>query len=241
MARAAFQFDLSQINITDNAKINSAFLSVYRINAWWAGVPSPETLDRDGYFMVHTITLPWTESTAKWNNIGVTITSIPEDTFSYQKGYIGWMDFDITDAISKIISGTAQNYGFMVTAYTNTDSMNYGITARLHSSESTEKILRPKLTISYDNTAVEKIEYKQNKQHYAKIVGGNRIAFTVPANGRYQLSIVDVTGRVLKKITNIECSKKLNIVFVNNISIHNRVLFVQITGVKYKRNGKLFF
>jgi len=216
--RAVVKFDFSQVSIPQNAVISKSLLSVYRLGPWWPYGTAPETLDRDGVFRAYVINKPWDESTANWNTIGTAINSSPEDSFSYNTGDTGWVDFDVTDAVAKSLSGTNQNFGFMITAYTDISLLNYGISARIHSSESTENSLRPKLTISYDNTAANIPE--------SVIPVKNML----PALSEYDVSVFDVRGReiALHKISSPD--QLVNV----KMSLFSGVYFL---GVRY--SGKI--
>ncbi len=191
--------------------------------------------------MVSVINKSWSESSASWSSIGTAINSSPQDSFSYKKGYVGWMDFDVTDAVKKSVSGTIQNNGFMVTAYTETPEVNYGISARIHSSESDESSLRPKLTVICDVSATKNVQNIQGNRVCFKVTKSGEFVFIAPSDGKYTFSLIDTGGRLLKEMADIPCSSGINTVPGIDFSMRNKVIFIRVAGGNYLRTGKMIF
>lgn len=123
----------------------------------------------DGSYTIHKITKAWDEvSTVKWTSHSTDFSSTEEDTYNFSPGSCTWADFDISDAVAKMVSGEEQNNGFVIVTHSpkadNSTSGWDGLWTYWASSDNSDSSIRPKLTITYEKgeSVIEDVIKQEN-------------------------------------------------------------------------------
>lgn len=140
-----------------------------------------------------------------------------------------WETYDVTDRIQEMVNGERDNYGFLLkTWFHNAMERSYA------SSKADEQDNRPKLTITYDETAISfgVKSIGENIMNMSIVNEGIKIAFNKSAN--YELSLTTLSGRAIQNSR------------VNSVSSHYietqglakgvYLLHVSGNGVNFTRN-----
>lgn len=195
-AHALISFDLSLI--PKNADIVEASLVFTRIpysSASFLYINDPATFDRDGSYTLSMLSTSWSadiegnkaiESWSKFDsssnsNSEVTLLVTPDLSIS---------QFNVTNHISSMVSESKENYGFIVkTNYDGPVTNGWGgLWSSWHSSESSNQVARPKLSIQYlTNETVENANAKTVKMFSNIKLSANKDFFNL--NIQQQLNI----------------------------------------------------
>lgn len=135
-ARSLLQFNLS--TIPSDVTIISATLELYYYS-WFSISDTSSTLP------VSRINSSWDENTVTWNNQPA-ISDTPIGLMAVASGQYGWKLVDIKNQIVNWLDGSQANYGLMV-GYQIPPAQNG---KDFYSSNYTESIYRPKVTITYE-------------------------------------------------------------------------------------------
>lgn len=188
--RTLLQIDLS--NLPANAVITNAELELYLDPSG-----SPATTG-DNTFWIERITTAWDENTVTWNNQPATDTAKRAQMQTYNSGETVFTA-DVTSLITTI-KNSGNNYGFMMKLKTESSLRNicFG------STENSNTLLRPKLTIIYtQNTSVQHANAENMVVVYPN-PSQNHITISIPENQNTLVSIYDNTGRLVLSVDNYE-------------------------------------
>ena len=134
--RTVLKFDLSEI--PSSANIETASLKLYYYS-YTGNKPTGRNYD------IHRLLGDWTEETITWNNCPSYDTT-PSSTVAMPSSY-GWVVWDITEVLQKIVSGEYDNYGWLLKDRNDGTSTQYrGI---FYSKEQTANDYDPRLYIKY--------------------------------------------------------------------------------------------
>ena len=176
MGRIALNFDLTVI--PEHATVTNAELSFYRIC---------------DYYLINE---SWTSSTATWENLSSSYEQTVVASLDYIKGTTGWFDFNVTDATADLVANPSENFGFMILIDFVLNSSTNGHISKIHSSESSEESLQPKMVVEYsatpiitDNALLKQpqigVTYNQSgKLQVSTLTGGNYTIMFHTGNGR---------------------------------------------------------
>lgn len=131
--------------IPAKADIKSAILSIYRYSDY-LGYDYPSSLS------MYSISEEWDEQSATWDNLALSTGELLSQQEMPSKT-VGYLEFDITPYIQKVVNNEIPNNGTMLACTTSNQSNSNGQFSFLWSSESTEGPV-PKLTVEYDETSV---------------------------------------------------------------------------------------
>jgi hypothetical protein len=183
----------------------------------------------NGTYEVYLITESWSSSTATWENLATSIGQNPVATINYTKGTTGWFDFDVTDATGDLVANPSDNYGFMILIDFELNSYTNGHISKIHSSESSEESLQPKMVIEYTATPIITNNATMNNSTmpitYNK--SGN-LFVSVRMDGKYSLMFHTGNGRLIDKINNKYLSAGIHTIECNNLNLPKGIVFISL-------------
>ncbi len=155
-------FDLS--SIPSDATIQSAEIELTHqpfSSSPWAYNGYPSTYNKSGTISAYRINKSWNESAitnaqSGWSSYNTSHVTTAEDVFNYSSSSTK-ANFDVKNAISDMVAGTVNNYGFMLITYAPSVHPyigNSGTWTSWYSSEYSTTSMRPKLTIEYTGGSV---------------------------------------------------------------------------------------
>ncbi len=177
-------------------------------------------------------TLTWLKANggADWTNAGGDYSEENKTTVEYT-GTSSWEEYDVTEIVRKFAGGTP-NYGFFIIP-----DESDGNTGRNYiSSDNTESVsLRPKLTITYETTAIiNSINDVVGKQNLKVKRNGLVVKLFVPFEDSYQIVLIDAFGRAIEVIKGN--GKKWHA--INSESLSMGLYFVNVISGTEKLTGK---
>ncbi len=219
MARAVIKFNLS--TIPEGVSIKEAVLSFYVFDQGISlGSGDPVNAPK----AVYKITEAWNASNIIWLKAPKFDSTNAVDQSSNTQTPV-WEDYDVTPVIKDIIENGTENHGFMLKFQSETDYKG----ARIHSSDCAEdkKSFRPKLTIDYENTAIN-----PNKPGITGVEDivfektGSMVTFYVPFKDTYQIALCNAAGNTIKILS----SSGIQRYSVNNNSLSQGIYFIRVVS-----------
>ncbi len=223
-------FDLTAI--PTNADITKAELSFYRIGDYLG-------YDMSGTYEVYLITESWSSSSATWENLSTSIGQNTVATKNYTKGTTGWMDFDVTDATGDLVADPSTNYGFMILIEFDLNSYTNGHISKIHSSESSQEDLQPKMVIEYTATPIvtDNVKMSNNQMAIQYNQSGN-LQVSTKTDGKYTILFHAGNGRQIGHINNKYLQAGTNIVSCSNLNLPKGLVFITLKNVNQSVNSK---
>lgn len=208
---------------------------------------------------VHTITADWGESDITWNirkgddrwqdieelkfigkydpDFGFMGDTIyrggewnPDDAvIGNPAGINQWESYDVTDRIQEMVNGDRENYGFLIKTWFHNSA------ERSYSSSKADNVEdRPKLTITYDGTAISfgKNKFEKGLMELSTLQNGINVSFK--KSGNYTVSLRTISGRTLQK-NGVDHSKSH---FIGTEGLAKGVYLLNISGseINYTRS-----
>lgn len=204
-------FDLS--SIPSNAVVESATLEINYSGLDDACAYNDMTANyiTEGSYTAHKITKEWDEvASVKWSTHATSINSTEEDTYNFVPGSCTWADFDVTDAVSKMVSGDEDNNGFMIVTHSpvaaNSTSGWDGLWTYFASSDTSEVSIRPKLTVTYQSGEAI-IATKSSLGNALSLIVSNRELQIDGLTDSFTGSIRNSKGQVVHTFTGLGTTK----------------------------------
>lgn len=155
-------FDLS--SVPSEATIKSSILELYHEDFSTSSFISrnfPKTFNKPATMSIYRVNKFWSEkmylpATSYWASYNTSYVSPALDEFRYDSSTTK-STFDVTSAVADMVSGSVDNYGFMVSVYVpsvHPYTESSGTWTSWFSSEYWTTSMRPKLIIEYTNGAV---------------------------------------------------------------------------------------
>lgn len=191
MGRIALNFDLTAI--PEHATVTNAELLFYRIGDYYG-------YDMDGTYEAHLINESWTSSTATWENLSTSYEQTVIASLDYTRGTTGWFDFDVTDATAGLVANPSENLGFMILIDFVLNSSTNGHISKIHSSESSEESLQPKIVVEYTATPIITDNAPDKLQQMAVNYGTGKLRVSTVTDGNYTILFHTGNGRLLYKM-----------------------------------------
>jgi hypothetical protein len=175
-----------------------------------------------------TYTRPWNVSTATWNQAdsGVKWISPGGD---FKRDFVAWTpfadsltweNFNVTQHVREFLQNPDSSFGFFLkTGYNN-------IERRYYSSDYEVDSLRPKLTITTSTAITNKFSQHDIGNVIQLKSMSKMVTFTVPFEGYYTISILNIKGR---RIYVVNGSEKKSY----SITMDNQSSGVYVIQVKY--------
>lgn len=191
---------------------------------------------------IHTITKAWTEdglsnAQASWSSYKSSINTPEESKINYVANNTVWLEFDITNAVKQMYSGTLTNNGFMII----TDSPRAdqaassdwwgGLWTYWASSENNTANDRPKLAIEHDGTAnnsVEAFVVSISKDLQINRLTSRQLVLSNLKSGRYEISIFNISGKKVVSLSRDLSSS--SIIDFGSTKLINGIYIVKLSG-----------
>lgn len=165
MSRVGIKFDFTSVDIIAE-EIENATLSFYRTGPYYyykdgekAGEPVPEH-DQNSRITAHVLeqNFDFNVSDPDYYDLIAKYDSTTNiAAYDYVSGTVGWISFDVTDAVKNMVANSASNHGFILqNNMLNERLPESGIFSIFHSSEATDTTLRPKLSINDEAISISK-------------------------------------------------------------------------------------
>jgi hypothetical protein len=185
----------------------------------------------NGTYEVYLITESWSSSTATWENLSSSIGQTPVTTVEYTRGTTGWFDFDVTGATGDLVANPSENFGFMILIDFVLNSYTNGHISKIHSSESSEENLQPKMVIEYTATPIVTGKAKINSKNMSIILNqsGNLLVST-KTDGKYEIMFHTGNGRLVGKIDNKYLSAGTYSISCDNITLPKGIVFITLSN-----------
>lgn len=174
----------------------------------------------------------WLNSDANtlWDSAGGNFDIYTEAKTTYA-AEMSWENYDVTEIVKDFVSGTPNN-GFIVFP-----DIKDGNDGRMYPSSeySAEDSLRPKLTITYENTA---INYSNKGIEGIKNIvinkNGSIIKLFIPFENSYRIGFYNASGNTLEVLNGR--GKQWH--SINSESLSNGIYFIRIFSDKKNLSGK---
>ncbi len=140
-----------------------------------------------------------------------------------------WENYDVTDRIQEMVNGERDNYGFLLkTWFHNAMERSYA------SSKADEQDNRPKLTITYDETAISFGVKSLSENILNMFIVNNGIKVAFKKNFGYKISLTTLSGRIIQnsRVNND------NSHYINTQGLAKGVYLLHVSGgdVNFTRN-----
>ncbi len=162
--------------------------------------------------------VPFVHGGGDYNSSLVSTAVLPADS--------SWITIDVTSAISSFIQNPDQNFGFVLKDKDTQKGYFYT------SSKYSDPTQRPKLTLSYETSAIIPVENSSIKGMKIEAVSG-AVKMTFPHSGQYSAKLHDAKGRLVVSVSGRGETAQLS-----GISDHCGMLFLtcQFDGNTYTRS-----
>lgn len=180
-----------------------------------------------GIKRLYRMTKEWDQSSSTWQSLGGGVSTWSGNNIATSNNGLAnvWEDYDVTETIQKFINGELENYGFCM-GYRLDDFGCY-----YFSSEHADTQKRPKLTIEYNPTDIQKnFSYSKSTISFQSLNNSIKIDFN---ENYYSIKILNAMGNTIKSFEN----KKSIKIFKNNIP--NGVYFIKFTNNKISQAKKI--
>lgn len=221
MGRIALNFDLTVV--PEHAEVTKAELSFYRIDDYLG-------YDMSGTYEVHLINESWTSSTATWENLSSSYEQTVVASLGYTKGTTGWFDFDATDATANLVANPSENFGFMILIDFELTSNTNGHISKIHSSESSEESLQPKIVVEYTATPVITDNIPVKPQQMAVNYRSGKLQVSTVTEGNYTILFHTGNGRLIYKMGERYLKAGTHTIACDKNHFVKGVLFITVQG-----------
>ena len=155
----------------------------------------------NGTLEVHLINESWSSSTASWSSLAESFDQTVLDSKEYVGGTTGWFDFDVTEATANLVTNPSENFGFMIFIDFELNSTTNGHVSKIHSSESSEESLQPKIVVEYTGTPVTTDNVLVKPQQMAVLYNqSGKLQVSTVTDGNYAIMFHTGNGRLLYKM-----------------------------------------
>ena len=150
-----------------------------------------------------------------------------------------WFDFDVTDAVSDMVAGQSENYGFMAFVDADVPTNSSGHISLIHSSEASQDDLQPKLVVEYSGTPIVSQMVKNSAAPLAITYNqAGNILVTTNTGGKYSILFHTGNGRLVGRIDNKNFQAGVNTVSCNNLDLPKGLMFVTLKNDSHTFNSK---
>lgn len=172
----------------------------------------------DADLLLREINKSWSGQTANWANLSKSYNAAIICSTPYKAGQMGWFTFDVTQLIEKFVVNPKTNFGAMLFSDNEVTNTNSGSASKFYNFNHSDKTLRPKLTVTYnDNTSI----HSTNKTLQTGIsVSCNVKGLTIRSviGRRVRVQIFTLKGSPLNEIDNLTITAG-----TNHIPFQNRL------------------
>jgi hypothetical protein len=186
----------------------------------------------DGTYEVYLINESWTSATATWENLSSSYEPTVVASLEYTRGTTGWFDFDVTDATAGLVANPSDNFGFMILIDFSLSSNTNGHISMIHSSESTEETLQPKMVVEYTATPIITDNSAVTPQQMTATYNSGKLRVSTVTDGNYTVMFYNGNGRLLYKISEHYLKAGTHAITCDNVPL-NGIFFITVQG-----NGK---
>ncbi len=223
----AIKFDLS--SIPSDATVVSASLKLYNDGSYYQDA---------GTYNAHCITSPWSESSASWtsgwNSSGGDFNSQILDSHSFSGSTGSWFEFDVKSAVQDFISGTVENYGFMIDTPGGDDAGGASMEQETYfkSKETSNASQRPVLEVVYDATnSVFNIQKNTVSGLTAFLLNKSVIQIACTTNKNADISLINIQGKEMFIQENVILKKGTNNLDMNE-AIGKGIYFLKVKAAQ---------
>lgn len=215
--------------LPDDADITKVVLSIYfRHGTVGIQYTTAHRLERD--WDASAVTWLKADGNADWTSDGGDYSDENKVTLEYA-GASSWEEYDVTDIVKEFVAGTP-NYGFFIIP----DEADGNTGRNYISSDNTDSdSLRPKLTITYESTAIHHNTIgTAGMQNIIVNKSGPVVKLFVPFENSYQIVFYNASGSTVKEIQ----SRGEQWYSITNESLSKGLYFVRILSDGKKLTGK---
>ncbi len=229
--RIALKFDLT--SIPQGATVTKATFSFYRTT-------NHNGYDGNGEFNICLINKDWKSSSATWNNLASSYDEEIIASQDYSRGTNNeWFDFNVTEAVSDMVVGQSENYGFMAFVDCNVSGNTGGHISLIHSSEASDDDLQPKLVVEYSGTPIvsEMVKNSIAPLTISYSQTGN-IQVTTNTDGKYSILFHTGNGRLIGQIDNKNLKAGINTIYCGNLNLTRGLIVITLKNGGHIINSK---